>query len=87
MQFENDIDEAEQGTAAACSAAFFGRLLSRVVEHEYRDAGGGEPLKRLEHFQQRVGVAIGAAGEEGGEGIDDEEIEFAFGPPAQGLLR
>ena len=76
VEFEDDIDEAEHSAGAASRRTDLGVLFSGMVQYQNADPEAGQALEGFEHFQQRAGIGFAVAGQEGGQGIDDEEVEL-----------
>jgi hypothetical protein len=77
FHFDDDIDKSGQSAAAARGHAGGAGALGLVMGEEDADAAGGEAPERHQGFEHEGGGVFVAAGEEGGQRVDDEQIEFA----------
>lgn len=73
--FEADVGETVEGAGATRGLTLAGLALARMMQEENGDAVAGEAAEGLEGFLDYGGVVFAAAGEEGGQGVDDDEVE------------
>lgn len=76
-EFDRQVHEPEQSPAATGDTAGFGRLPPRVVQQQHRRPRRGQPVQGGQAFQHGGRLGLAAAGQEGGERVHDEQVEFA----------